>query len=142
MAGLNVRVDHRSFERRGIEDVPTIHLGSKASAMERWQSGSSDRGDINREIERHNAHRRLMRTLRAEGRRLMQRQASRGEKFWPPVTPRSRAFLPRPQIAVEARQRPKRPAREKNGASGGVIVRVAFNEVAREPPRKPARQIF
>jgi hypothetical protein len=83
MAGLNVRVDHRSFERRGIEDVPTIHLGSKASAMERWQSGSSDRGDINREIERRNAHRRLMRTLRAEGRRLMQRQASRGAKcFW------------------------------------------------------------
>jgi hypothetical protein len=40
--GLNIRVDHRSFERRGIEDVPTIHLGPKAAAMERRQPGSSE----------------------------------------------------------------------------------------------------
>jgi ATP-dependent exoDNAse (exonuclease V) alpha subunit len=110
VAGLNVRVDHRSFERRGIEDVPTIHLGSKAAAMERRQPGSSNRGDINREIERHNAHRRKLQQLRAEGRRLMQRQAPRGEKIRPPVTPRARENFPRPQIAAEARQAPKRPA--------------------------------
>jgi ATP-dependent exoDNAse (exonuclease V) alpha subunit len=72
LAGLSVRVDHRSFERRGIEDVPTIHMGPKASAMERRQPGSSDRGDINRGIERHNAHRRKLRQLRPEGRRLLE----------------------------------------------------------------------
>jgi hypothetical protein len=38
--------------RRSIEDVSTIHLGPKAAAMERRQPGSSDRGNINRGIER------------------------------------------------------------------------------------------
>ena len=38
------RIDHRSYERQGIEQIPTIHLGVAASQMEK-------RGDINREIE-------------------------------------------------------------------------------------------
>lgn len=112
LAGLDIRVDHRSFERRGIEDVPTIHLGPKASAMERRQLGSSDRGDINRGIELHNAHRRKLRQLRAAGRRMMQRQAQpspRGGEIRAPVTPRAPEFLVRPEIASEARQAPKRP---------------------------------
>jgi hypothetical protein len=70
--------------------------GPKASAMERRQPGSSDRGDINREIARHNAHRRKVRQLRAKWRRLMQRQA-----------PRAREFSPRLQIGLEARQASK-----------------------------------
>ena len=114
LAGLNVRVDHRSFERRGIEDLPTIHLGPKASAMERRQPGSSDRGDINRGIELHNTHRRKLRQLRSAGRRMMQRQASpRGGEIQvvrPPAA-RAREFLVRPEIAVEARQVLKSPDR-------------------------------
>jgi hypothetical protein len=74
-AGLDVRVDHRSHDRRGIEDVPGIHLGPTATGMERRQPGSSDRGDTNRAIAEHNARRRKLRQLRAEARRLMQRQA-------------------------------------------------------------------
>ena len=31
---LEKRVDHRSFERQGIEEIPTIHLGASASALE------------------------------------------------------------------------------------------------------------
>jgi hypothetical protein len=84
LAGLNVRVDHRSFERRGIEDVPTIHLGPKASAMERRQPVLSDCGDNNREIACHSAHRRKLRQLRAEGRRRQPPSRS------PARTPRSR----------------------------------------------------
>lgn len=34
-AGLEKRVDHRSFERRGVERVPQVHLGPAARAMER-----------------------------------------------------------------------------------------------------------
>jgi len=74
-AGLALRVDHRSFERRGIEDVPGIHLGAQASAMERRQPGSSERGACNRAIAEHNARRRRLRQLRAEARRLTQHQA-------------------------------------------------------------------
>ncbi|MBV8844134.1 MAG: MobA/MobL family protein [Bryobacterales bacterium] len=73
-AGLNIRVDHRSHERRGIEDVPQIHLGPAAAGMERRQPGSSGRGDINRAIAEHNDRRRKLRQLRAEARRLTQRQ--------------------------------------------------------------------
>ena len=54
-AGLDIRVDHRSHEDRGIAQEPTTHLGPAASAMERREPGSSDRGDINRDIEERNA---------------------------------------------------------------------------------------
>ena len=46
--GSGERVDHRSFEERGIERAPTTHLGPKAAAMER-RGVESDRGDVNRE---------------------------------------------------------------------------------------------
>jgi len=43
------RIDHRSFERQGIDQIPTIHLGTAAHQME--QRGiATDRGNINREI--------------------------------------------------------------------------------------------
>ena len=46
---LEVRVDHRSYERQGIEQIPTIHLGAAAHQME--QKGIvTDRGNRNREI--------------------------------------------------------------------------------------------
>jgi MobA/MobL family len=74
-AGLEIRVDHRSHEERGIAEVPTVHLGPKAAGMERRQPGSSERGTINREIARHNARLAKARPMRAEARRLTQRQA-------------------------------------------------------------------
>lgn len=47
--GLDVKVEHRSFERQGIHRIPTIHMGPAAAAMER--KGIRTRvGDMNREI--------------------------------------------------------------------------------------------
>ena len=54
------RVDHRSFERQGIEEIPTIHLGASASALER-KGIETDKGSINREIKKHNS---LVKTIR------------------------------------------------------------------------------
>lgn len=51
---LEKRVDHRSFERQGIEEIPTIHLGAGASALER-KGIETDKGNINREIKKHNS---------------------------------------------------------------------------------------
>ena len=51
---LEKRVDHRSFERQGIEEIPTIHLGASASALER-KGIDTDKGNINREIKKHNS---------------------------------------------------------------------------------------
>jgi len=43
------QVDHRSYERQGLEILPTIHLGATAHALE--QKGiHTERGDINRAI--------------------------------------------------------------------------------------------
>ena len=43
------RIDHRSYERQGIDQLPTIHLGAAAHQME--QRGiPTERGNINREI--------------------------------------------------------------------------------------------
>jgi hypothetical protein len=47
------RIDHRSYERQGIDQIPTIHLGVAASQMEK-RGIRTERGDINREIEVNN----------------------------------------------------------------------------------------
>ena len=49
-----IRVDHRSYERQGVEQIPTIHLGAVAHALEQ-QGIRTERGDRNREIEKNNA---------------------------------------------------------------------------------------
>lgn len=51
---LEKRVDHRSFERQGIEEIPTIHLGASASALEK-KGIETDKGNINRQIKKHNS---------------------------------------------------------------------------------------
>lgn len=55
------RIDHRSYERQGIDQIPTVHLGVAASAMEK-RGIRTERGDLNREIELTN---RQLRQLKA-----------------------------------------------------------------------------
>ena len=43
------RIDHRSYERQGVEQIPTVHMGVAASQMER-RGIATERGKINREI--------------------------------------------------------------------------------------------
>lgn len=50
---IEKRVDHKSFKRQGIKQIPTIHLGASASAMER-KGIRTEKGDINREIKKQN----------------------------------------------------------------------------------------
>jgi hypothetical protein len=52
-AGLEERVDHRSYEARGVDQEPTEHLGPGATAKER-RGEKSERGDINRGIDERN----------------------------------------------------------------------------------------
>lgn len=54
------RVDHRSYERRGIEQVPTVHMGVAATQMES-KGILTERGNMNREIAiRNNLIQRIM----------------------------------------------------------------------------------
>ena len=48
-SGYDERIDHRSYERQGIEILPTKHLGTAASQMEK-RNIKTDRGETNRHI--------------------------------------------------------------------------------------------
>ena len=58
--GMEELIDHRSYERQKIEQIPTVHMGVAASQMER-RGIRTERGDRNREIGRFN---RLLRSLK------------------------------------------------------------------------------
>jgi hypothetical protein len=47
--GSSERIDHRSYQRQGINQIPTVHLGVSATQMER-RGIVTDRGNINRDI--------------------------------------------------------------------------------------------
>lgn len=53
-AGREERIDHRSNAARGIDEIPTIHEGVTAQALER-KGIISDRCEINRQIKADNA---------------------------------------------------------------------------------------
>jgi ATP-dependent exoDNAse (exonuclease V) alpha subunit len=49
-SGIAERVDHRSYQRQGTEQIPTVHLGVAASQMER-RGIVTERGKLNRIID-------------------------------------------------------------------------------------------
>lgn len=63
--GRILRVDHRSFEDRGMEREATVHLGVHATSMER-RGKRTELGDLNRDIERLNKALPLVRRRAAE----------------------------------------------------------------------------
>ncbi|MDR6758732.1 Ti-type conjugative transfer relaxase TraA [Mycoplana sp. BE70] len=48
LAGLDIRIDGRSFERQGIELTPTIHLGVGTKAIERKAEGADEKAALER----------------------------------------------------------------------------------------------
>lgn len=47
------RIDHRSYKRQGIEQIPTVHMGVAATQMER-RGIVTEKGEHNREIRERN----------------------------------------------------------------------------------------
>ena len=66
-AGREERIDHRSNAARGLDEIPTIHEGVTAQALER-KGIISDRCELNRQIKADNA---LLRELKAEIKKLV-----------------------------------------------------------------------
>ena len=64
--GRPERIDHRSYARQGINQIPTIHMGVAAMRMEK-RGIRTERGDINREIAANN---KLLKELKARITRL------------------------------------------------------------------------
>ena len=54
------RIDHRSYERQGIDQIPTVHVGVSATQMEK-EGIVTERGELNRNI---NAANRILREIR------------------------------------------------------------------------------
>ena len=52
--GLDCWIDHRSYERQGIEQIPTVHEGPSVRAMEA-KGIHIDKGDLNRWLRKTNA---------------------------------------------------------------------------------------
>lgn len=52
--GLDCRIDHRSYARQGIEQIPAVHEGQSVRAMEA-KGIRTDKGDLNRFIRKTNA---------------------------------------------------------------------------------------
>ena len=52
--GLDCRIDHRSYERQGVEQIPTQHEGPTVRAMEA-KGIRTDKGNLNRWIRKTNA---------------------------------------------------------------------------------------
>ena len=48
--GLDVRIDHRSYERQGVELLPTVHEGATVRAMEKKGIRAPRRREFNRWI--------------------------------------------------------------------------------------------
>ena len=67
-AGREERIDHRSNAARGLDEIPTIHEGVTARALER-KGIIADRCEINRQIKADNA---LLRELKAAVKKLGQ----------------------------------------------------------------------
>ena len=65
-AGREERIDHRSNAAQGLDEIPTIHEGAAAQALER-RGIISDRCELNRQIKADNA---LLRELKAEIKKL------------------------------------------------------------------------
>ena len=66
-AGREERIDHRSNAARGLDEIPTIHEGVTAQALER-KGIISDRCELNRQIKEDNV---LLRELKAEVKKLV-----------------------------------------------------------------------
>ena len=61
MAGSSERVDMRSYERQGLDVIPTVHMGAAVSALER-KGVETNIGNLNRDIKAAN---RMMRAIRS-----------------------------------------------------------------------------
>ena len=64
--GLSERIDHRSYKRQGVEQIPTVHMGVAATQMER-RGIPTEKGDVNREVAAQN---KLLKEIKARLTRL------------------------------------------------------------------------
>ena len=70
--GSAERIDHRSNAERGIDEIPTVHMGVAACQMEK-KGIATEKGELNRNIQKAN---RLIREIRAQVGKFKVREAA------------------------------------------------------------------
>ncbi len=90
--GSPERIDHRSNAERGIDELPTVHMGVAACQMEK-KGIATEKGELNRNIQKAN---RLIREIRVQIGKLKEWIADLF-KVWE-TAPNSRRNLPTLQI--------------------------------------------
>ena len=84
--GLTCRIDHRSYERQGLDLLPTVHEGVAVRQMEA-KGIPTDKGDLNRWIKKANN---ILRDIR---KKIAGLTAMPQPACWPP-TKRTRPVPP------------------------------------------------
>ena len=79
-AGRPERIDHRSYERQGIDKIPSIHMGVAASQMER-KGIQTEKGNVNRQIAADN---KLLKELKARITRIYNWSKEQAQAERPP----------------------------------------------------------
>ena len=70
-AGRTERISMKSYERQGIDKIPTVHMGPAVTALER-KGIRTDIGDLNREIEKHNSLMSALKNMIREAAQLLE----------------------------------------------------------------------
>lgn len=90
-AGIDERITHLSHEARGLEQLPTKHLGYEANSLEK-KGIHTEIGDLNREIKEVNAQ--IIDLQQAKERIQKQKQEQqREEKAWQHFAPVEKAAI-------------------------------------------------
>lgn len=128
-AGINERVDHRSYRVRGINRIPQIHLGHRVWAMKE-KGIATDRGELYQEIEERNQE--IETITKSVSNAIESAQATRQK------------LAPEPDREPEIAQNPQQRDRQQKPKmiSGLEVVRrnlppfVQAQPKKQEPPKK------
>ncbi|MGX8702196.1 MobA/MobL family protein [Caproiciproducens sp.] len=96
--GLLERIDHRSYKRQSVEQIPTVHMGVAATQMER-RGIPTEKGGVNREIAAQN---KLLKEIKVQITRLYnwsKEQAAKPEErrsIWEQLQ-QAKASMPQPE---------------------------------------------
>ena len=123
------RIDHRSYERQGIDQIPTIHEGYAARKIA-VAGGISERIEINNEIrEKNSLLRKIAAQLKAIGEEIKQLIEERGSAKIGELLQRSRRSRADERVRTELRGQGEAASRER-GLVGEVSAGRADEQQA------------
>ncbi|EWG08401.1 MobQ family relaxase [Cytobacillus firmus] len=94
--GQEERITHLSHEARGLEQLPTVHLGHTVNAMEK-RGVQTERGNVNREREEYNRVVADLQKYREEKQAILEKQ--KAEKL---ITPAEKVNLQKAENLLKA----------------------------------------